>query len=1082
MPAHQLGQWIAPKDDDGAIRTVYHLQSIKPLEARIYRKDAFEQRHCLDSRQQVPPGLMKEVRVLRCGGNKRVVIDFNPQDEIEPEQSIWLWGNDWLCNLDWDPREWQWRRLGVLPETSVMNYTTKRGYRVALKQYTEQMPLDAELEREGYNSKARARFFNRIWHPILPRKVSAMQWLVLTQGLPVGAWREKIGLPSDCELCTTPTKETLQHALKDCPQLSRAWDLFRNTRIVASLPPSYLSWTDISRGLMRDPPGPQVEEELRWDTASAFSLNADTPWDVLRAQLLWSIWCQRVAHTFRSEKFHLGVVLWHAWRNTIYCAMEAFKKLFRHKRNEERRQELISCYQQIWTHENIFGRKQGSTIKWNITPHQEFLPRELGAWTVPPIRIRRLSPSPDLEADFVARTDFPSLVDKFLNNVGNTGQHSTNASANDQRDPPTAAPARSEQDEQTDPSEHHTHTASSTEGDTPLADAWTNTHSDLQACTNSQDRHNIPTSFVQQNYTDKSHRAKEDPVIHTHRDTSPRGTLTNNSPGAVSPPLTEYSPTGHKIAHSASREETILPHTTGYGSSRPGSRRKKRCSRRLQHPIHRSRRTQLYKPPSEGNKAEDPGELTRTHSPPPKKPTPAEVKEQAAQEVVRPIPTSRAKRKCRFGPRTRRALSNHHHQGAQRSDPPQPIPKPPDKGQQDSSKLSQVAHTSTSTKEELSLPRTLPDRVTLQPDTRDRWTPFDKYQGTRSKRSNEFNSSKFAAKRLGIPETEFEELLTKEINDLLDEIERTRLDALGGEEQAKERANNAGEELKEPSHPSPIPVTPRSSPPQDVSHSQPKRRFTKNTLHPLESSRRRIKEKCNFGPLSKRGRGKSRTSPPSRRDPPPPPPPCRTPTINDGGEQGRSLLGNDKGCPLFGDATCWRRGDSDRIRPTETHNRDAQASTLPELDDFQTTLPDRPTFFHYPPVWRSPFERYIKGPRTVDPPPPTPLRPVHTRLGISEKEFVERLREEIDCVPTEGVESWQRPEAPENETPPLPSPMPPLTVMTKEDALRFFRHREFPTSGSLLGVYRWAADLGWARFDYESEVDWNDLSFLNAYD
>jgi hypothetical protein len=422
IPTHQTGQWIAAKDDDGAIRTVYHLQSIEPMEAKIYRKDASEQLHYMDQRQPVPPRLMREVRVIRCSGPKRVVLGYNPQDEIEYEQTIWLWGNDWLCNTDWDPREWQWRRIGILPETSVMNYTTKRGYRIALKQNTQQMTLDTEFEREGYNSKARARFFNRIWHPFLPRKVSAMQWLVLTQGLPVGAWREKIGLPSDCELCANPTKETLQHALQDCPHICRAWDMFRNTRGAAGLPPSYLSWLDISRGLMRDPPGPQVEEDLRWDTSSAFSLNSDTPWDVLRAQLLWSIWCQRVAHTFRNEKFHLGIVLWHAWRNTIYCAMEAYKELFRHKRNEEKIQELIHCFQQVWTSENIFGRLQGNTIKWNVTPHQEFLPRELGAWTVPPIRINRLSPSPDIEAEFAARPDFPDLIDEFLHNVGNNWQ------------------------------------------------------------------------------------------------------------------------------------------------------------------------------------------------------------------------------------------------------------------------------------------------------------------------------------------------------------------------------------------------------------------------------------------------------------------------------------------------------------------------------------------------------------------------------------------------------------------------------------------------------------------------------------
>ena len=49
------------------------------------------------------------------------------------------------------------------------------------------MKIDAELEEAGYYSKARAKIFNRIWHPYLPRKVSAMQWLILTEGFPVGS-------------------------------------------------------------------------------------------------------------------------------------------------------------------------------------------------------------------------------------------------------------------------------------------------------------------------------------------------------------------------------------------------------------------------------------------------------------------------------------------------------------------------------------------------------------------------------------------------------------------------------------------------------------------------------------------------------------------------------------------------------------------------------------------------------------------------------------------------------------------------------------------------------------------------------
>jgi hypothetical protein len=329
-----------------------------------------------------------------------------PTDEPEIEHTLWIWGNDWLTNLEWDPKDWLWRRIGILAETPVLNYTTKRGYHVAMRQNNHRMKVDEELEAAGYNSKTRAKFFNRIWHPYLPRKVSAMQWLILNEGLPVGAWREKIGLPDNCQLCPNHTRETLQHAFLECPEIARIWELFRSLRRKAGLPDSYRTWRDISRGLMIDAPGPSIEEEFRWVTAAAFTINSETLWDILRAQLLWAVWCQRVEIAFREDYFHLGVVLWHAWKNTIYCAMEAYKELFRHKRNEEKRHELISCFQLVWTANNIFGRMREGDIRWHLTPPKEFLPEDLAAWTTTPIRIHRTSPSPDVEADFAARSDF----------------------------------------------------------------------------------------------------------------------------------------------------------------------------------------------------------------------------------------------------------------------------------------------------------------------------------------------------------------------------------------------------------------------------------------------------------------------------------------------------------------------------------------------------------------------------------------------------------------------------------------------------------------------------------------------------
>ena len=135
------------------------------------------------------------------------MVWFNPKEPLEEDQELWLWGNRGIEDLEWDPKDWIWRRIGVLAETNILNYSTKRGYRVALRQDNNQMEVDAELEAACYNSKARVKFFNKIWHPYLPRKVSAMQWLILTKGLPVGAWREKLVFPTTANSAQVASKK-----------------------------------------------------------------------------------------------------------------------------------------------------------------------------------------------------------------------------------------------------------------------------------------------------------------------------------------------------------------------------------------------------------------------------------------------------------------------------------------------------------------------------------------------------------------------------------------------------------------------------------------------------------------------------------------------------------------------------------------------------------------------------------------------------------------------------------------------------------------------------------------------------------
>ena len=541
------------------------------------------------------------------------------------DQSLWLWGNDWISNLQWDPKEWTWRRQGILPDTTILNYTTKRGYRIALQQNGQQMKVDAELEEAGLTSKARARFFNRIWHPHLPRKVSAMQWLVLIEGLPVGAWRERIGLSSACLLCPEQSHETLQHAFQQCPAVVRVWNLFRNTRRAAGLPPSYLSWKDVSRGLMTKPAGISAENDLRWDTASTFIINSETPWDILRAQLLWSIWCQKVAHAFSEEEFHLGIVLWHAWRNTIYCAMEAFKELNRQKRNEEKKQELLNCFLKIWTSANIFGRANGSEIRWNVTPHPEFLPKDLGAWTVPPNRIHRLSPSPDPEAEFAASTTFADRLQDFLQAVGNNwrplspdqvSQGSPRVSES-QQEPDNSHSFQQQTDSQSVDCAH-------TQQEATVAD---------EAGPSNRDSNNFPC-IVQEQSVDAGSRSQAE--IQNSPDSQWRDGAAPISPHGFMGTHPLHQNTAHKGKDNLLFADRVSQHKI---RSRP----KKRCPRSLGHPSrHNRERPSLVCSNVEDLKGKEP--LQDIHE--------AWV-QSSIIENTRITPKSRPKRRCHFGPQSR---------------------------------------------------------------------------------------------------------------------------------------------------------------------------------------------------------------------------------------------------------------------------------------------------------------------------------------------------------------------------------------------------------------------------------------------
>ena len=55
-------------------------------------------------------------------------------------------------------------------------------------------------------------------------------------------------------------------------------------------------------------------------------------------------------------------------------------------------------------------------------------------------------------------------------------------------------------------------------------------------------------------------------------------------------------------------------------------------------------------------------------------------------------------------------------------------------------------------------------------------------------------------------------------------------------------------------------------------------------------------------------------------------------------------------------------------------------------------------------------------------------------------------------------------------------------ILTKEDYLTLFHATGIQSSGALWGVYKWAINLGEARFNFEMDPEENNFSFLDACD
>ena len=101
-------------------------------------------------------------------------------------------------------------------------------------------------------------------------------------------------------------------------------------------------------------------------------------------------------------------------------------------------------------------------------------------------------------------------------------------------------------------------------------------------------------------------------------------------------------------------------------------------------------------------------------------------------------------------------------------------------------------------------------------------------------------------------------------------------------------------------------------------------------------------------------------------------------------------------------------------------------------------------------------------------------------MGITQEELEARIDIKVEEALTELASARCSPSAlhPAEPSQQLHATMVPLT---KEDCLRLFRD-DMPPPGPLLGIYRWAVDLGRTRYNFDFNFDTDNISLLDTYD
>jgi hypothetical protein len=137
----------------------------------------------------------------------------------------WIFETGFISDLPWDLGDWHWQKAQNMGDAPFFGCSAKRGYQNARKiQHTPN--ITSFIQRLNLRNSTVAQIITRMWHNARPRKVGALTWLTLNNGLPMGTWLQTMGIQAPSKGCKQGLPESAQHCLMDCLPAQLVWKAF----------------------------------------------------------------------------------------------------------------------------------------------------------------------------------------------------------------------------------------------------------------------------------------------------------------------------------------------------------------------------------------------------------------------------------------------------------------------------------------------------------------------------------------------------------------------------------------------------------------------------------------------------------------------------------------------------------------------------------------------------------------------------------------------------------------------------------------------------------------------------------------